>query len=138
MALRIHTEMQGEPGFEAEQATLRDAYDALLAFFTRLELALTTGLVDAAPARQYFGYWLAHFPSFDKHPPDNRSVEEQMNLLQQWQPKDAAVDPGELRQMAEGIHHFMQAAKPPQLVAGYIKAYSDPKSIERLKTHLGF
>jgi hypothetical protein len=129
--------MNGEPEFEGEQATLRDAYDALLAFFIRLELALTTGLVDAAPARQYFGYWLIHFLSFDRHPPDNRSVEEQTALRQQRQSEGMVIDPAELRQTAERIHRFMQSANPPNLVDGYIQAYSDPKSIERLKTHMG-
>lgn len=134
MALRIHTEC---PSFEGQQATLRDAYDALLAFFTRLELALTGGLVDAAPARQYFGYWLAHFLSFDKHHPDQRSVGEVMESLRQRQPEGAKPDPDELRQKAEGICQFMKTANPPELVAGYIETYGDAKSIERLRKHLG-
>ncbi len=100
--------------------------------------ALTTGLVDAAPARQYFGYWLMHFLSFDRHPPDNRSVEEQVALRQQRQREGLDIDPAELRQSAERIHRFMQSANPTELVAGYISAYSDPKSIARLKSHLGF
>lgn len=136
MALRIHTDMGKRPVFEGEQATLRDAYDALLAFFTRLELALTTGLIDAAPARQYFGYWLQQFLSFDKHHPDNRTVEEVIASLKQRQSEGKEADPQELRQRAERIHNFMRTANPPQLVEKYIEAYGDPKSIERLKMHL--
>src|SRR5262249_23514602 len=48
LALRNHEHMGPKPVFEGEQATLRDAYDALLAFFARLELALSTQLIDVA------------------------------------------------------------------------------------------
>jgi hypothetical protein len=68
LALRNHKDMGRKPVFGGEQATLRDAYDALLAFFARLELALSTKLIDVAPAKQYFDYWLEHFLSFDQHP----------------------------------------------------------------------
>jgi hypothetical protein len=74
LALRDHRKMQ-EPKFEGEQDTLRDAYDALLSFFARLELALSTKLIDVAPAKQYFRYWLEHFLAFDKHPDEKKLLQ---------------------------------------------------------------
>src|SRR5262249_24460088 len=66
LALRDHASMGDRPRFEGAQATVRDAYHSLLSFFGRLELAISTKLVDAAPAVQYFRYWLEHFLAFDK------------------------------------------------------------------------
>lgn len=40
------------------QAQLRDAFDALLDFFVRLDAALASGLIDAAPAADHFLYWI--------------------------------------------------------------------------------
>lgn len=57
-----------DPMFPGEQSTLRDAYDALLGFFERLELAISSQLIDATPAKACFSYWLEHFLLFDKHP----------------------------------------------------------------------
>ncbi len=134
MALRIHTEMEN-PSFEGEQATLRDAYDALLAFFNRLELALTSGLIDAKPAKQYFGYWLQHFLSFDKHPPVSRDEAEWVEVLKRNQPEGKKLDPVELKQKAQLIRDFMAQTKTPRLVEQYIAAYGSPKSIQRLHDH---
>lgn len=50
------------------QPQLRDAYDALLAFFLRLELSISSGLIDADSTEAYFGYWLERFLEFDRHP----------------------------------------------------------------------
>lgn len=66
-ALRFHGDIQTAPKYPGNQATLRDAYDALLSFFARLELAISTGLVDASAARLYFAYWLEHFLTFKRH-----------------------------------------------------------------------
>ena len=63
--MRDHEEAKWK--FKGKQALLRDAYDAWLTFFGRLELAIASGLIDAKPAQQYFGYWLKHFLAFDKH-----------------------------------------------------------------------
>lgn len=67
LALRDHRTITDENKFTAKQATLRDAYDALLAFFNRLELGITTGLVDSVPAKAYFAYWLERLIKFDQH-----------------------------------------------------------------------
>ena len=67
MALRDHRSME-TPEFPGEQATLRDAYDTLLAFLVRLELSISNGLIDAVPAKAYFAYWLERLVSFDRHP----------------------------------------------------------------------
>jgi hypothetical protein len=100
LALRNHKDMGEKPEFGGEQATLRDAYDALLAFFARLELGLSTKLIDVAPAKQYFDYWLQHFLSFDQHPDKKK---------------------------------LLRGKSPQEMVAGYIKAYGDPESIQRLR-----
>ena len=104
LASRNHAEMGPQPKFAGEQATLRDAYDALLAFFARLELALSTKLIDVEPAKQYFSYWLEHFLSFDRHT-------DEKNLLQGKSPGEMVAgyieaygDPesiGRLRQLLD-------------------------------------
>ena len=73
LALRVHTDLDPDCKFPGEQPAIRDAYDALLAFFARLELALTSGLIDKAPARAYFRYWLQRFVTMDRHP-DRKGV----------------------------------------------------------------
>lgn len=40
LALRDHNQMKPDEAFTDEQAQLRDAYDALLAFFVRVELGI--------------------------------------------------------------------------------------------------
>lgn len=54
--------------FTPTQAKMRDAYDAVLAFFERLETAIDTGLVDQGPAIRLFGYWVNHFEAMPEHP----------------------------------------------------------------------
>lgn len=61
--------------FPGEQATIRDAYDALLTFFNRLELAIATGLIDAEPTKAYFRYWLDHFLKMSRHEDRNHVLE---------------------------------------------------------------
>ena len=70
LALRDHRSIEGVDKFPYEQPTFRDAYDALLTFFNRLELALTTGLIDRDPARAYFSSWLERLVKFDRHKKD--------------------------------------------------------------------
>lgn len=77
LALRVHTEMGQTPKFDGEQALFRDAYDALLSFFSRLELAITTDLIKREPAKRYFAYWLQHFLIFDKHPDEKQLLQSQ-------------------------------------------------------------
>lgn len=104
LALRDHQAIEVLPKFPGEQATLRDAYDALLAFFNRLDVAISTGLIDAKPARDYFGYWLERLLKFDRHP---------------------------------DVDNVLGGKTPKAMVAGYIKVYADPKSIDSLRKHFG-
>ena len=67
LALRDHSLMKPGEGFTDEQAQLRDAYDALLAFFVRIELGISGGLLDRESAKCAFGYYLKRFLSFDMH-----------------------------------------------------------------------
>ncbi|HSE24417.1 MAG TPA: hypothetical protein VLB68_22305 [Pyrinomonadaceae bacterium] len=71
LALRDHRDIEGVDKFPGEQPTFRDAYDALLTFFNRIELAIATGLVDREPASAYFSYWLDHLVKFDRHKKDS-------------------------------------------------------------------
>lgn len=107
LALRDHMTMGTKPVFEGEQATLRDAYDALLAFFGRLELAISTKLVDAPPALQYFRYWLEHFLAFDKHP-------DEKNLLAGKLPKEMVAGYVNAYGDAASIKRFCKLLKVPE------------------------
>ena len=70
MALRKHKSFEDPDEFPGRQPTLRDAYDALLAFLNRLELAIGMELIDSAPAKAYFAYWVKRLVTFDQHPAD--------------------------------------------------------------------
>ena len=93
------------PMFPGEQAKLRDAYDALLSFFERLELSISTELIDSDPARAYFSYWLERLVTFDRHRDDDGSI--------------------------------LAGKTPAEMVAIYIKTYSDPHCIKRLCERFG-
>jgi len=67
LALRDHNQMKPDEAFTDEQAQLRDAYDALLAFFVRVELGISGGLLDRQSAKCAFSYYLTRFLSFDMH-----------------------------------------------------------------------
>lgn len=54
--------------FTAAQTRMRDAYDALLSFFERLESAIDGGLVNQGPAMRLFGYWVKHLDEMPEHP----------------------------------------------------------------------
>lgn len=54
--------------FTSNQARMRDAYDAILAFFDRLETAVDGGLIDQGPTMNLFGYWIRHFGEMPEHP----------------------------------------------------------------------
>jgi len=66
-ALRDHQLIENQNKFPGEQPVLRDAYDALLAFFNRLELGISSGLIDSEFAKEYFRYWLERLTRFDRH-----------------------------------------------------------------------
>ena len=75
LALRIYGDGPGQSRdeFSTTQAKIRDAYDALLTFFSRLDVALEAGLIDQAPTRRYFVYWLETLLTM-KHHPDEKNV----------------------------------------------------------------
>ncbi len=47
--------------------------DALLAFFNRIELSISTKLIDSEPDKDYFAYWLRRLITLDRHP-DTKNV----------------------------------------------------------------
>src|SRR6478752_4032731 len=78
LALRLHGDDPGEPQeFSPIQAKIRDAYDALLTFFSRLDAALEAGLIDRAPSRRYFIYWLDVLLTMKHHHDQGRVLGEQ-------------------------------------------------------------
>jgi hypothetical protein len=59
LALKLYGDPPGRANsFTTTQANIRDAYDALFTFFSRLETALEAGLVESIPTRRYFVYWV--------------------------------------------------------------------------------
>ena len=76
LALRDHRTIEDENKFPGQQPHIRDAYDALLAFFNRLELALATNLIDVAPAKAYFGYWVLRLVTLDQHPDEKKILDK--------------------------------------------------------------
>jgi hypothetical protein len=54
--------------FTPVQVRMRDSYDAILAFFERLESAIDSGLVNSNSAMNLFGYWIRHFDMMPEHP----------------------------------------------------------------------
>lgn len=66
-SLLVHDDLP-ELTFTPVQTRMRDAYDALLAFFERLESAIGTDLVDEQSALRLFGYWIKHLDMMPEHP----------------------------------------------------------------------
>lgn len=66
-SLVVHGEVE-DLKFTATQVRMRDSYDAILAFFDRLEAAIAGGLVDRKNAGRLFGYWVSHFSMMPEHP----------------------------------------------------------------------
>lgn len=73
LALRDHV-ADRVARFSTVQALIRDALDAVLTMFTRLEAAMSSGLLEARHARRYFRYWLERFIKMDMHPLPNDLV----------------------------------------------------------------
>jgi hypothetical protein len=70
LALRVHTEPDSdgkEVEFSEAQAKIRDALDAILAFFGRLESAIANRFIDEGPTIAYFGYWLHRLYTVEEH-----------------------------------------------------------------------
>ncbi|HEX4417071.1 MAG TPA: hypothetical protein VH165_04185 [Kofleriaceae bacterium] len=63
------------PGASVEypdpQNQIRDALDALLDFFVRLEHELSAHLIDERAAMQYFAYWIFRLETMEEHIADN-------------------------------------------------------------------
>ena len=70
LALRLHRNIPERPMFPGDRMLFRDAYDALLSFFQRLEIAISGNLVDAKHARKCFQYWLDRTLKFERHKDD--------------------------------------------------------------------
>jgi hypothetical protein len=112
LALRNHETMEDDESFEGEQDTIRDAYDALLAFFTRLELALHSELIDVEPTRSYFRYWLERFTTMDRHPDDDNCLKGRLPVNVVWEYIDAYGEIGALCRLCDrfGLRHPVVAA----------------------------
>lgn len=65
-SLAIHGDQ--ELTFTPTQTRMRDAYDAMLSFFERLETAIQNRLIDESSAVRLFGYWVDHFATMPEHP----------------------------------------------------------------------
>jgi hypothetical protein len=73
LSLRLYGDEPGQTRkFSPTQARIRDAWDALLTFFSRLDAALDAGLIDRAPAQRYFVYWLEVMLTMKHHPDETR------------------------------------------------------------------
>jgi hypothetical protein len=66
-ALRVHWGVAGDVAYPPPQDDLRDAFDALLTFFVKLEHEISTGLVENGPTLQYFAYWLCRLEMMSEH-----------------------------------------------------------------------
>lgn len=107
LALRRHIE-DGVPEFEGNQALVRDCLDKMLGFFSRIETALASGLIDARPTRQHFGYWLCKLVRMDSHPVHSEDEDY------------PAIVAG------------LKGRTPSAMVAAYVTAYGDTESFKRL------
>jgi hypothetical protein len=84
LALRVHTDLgaDSDVAFAPPQDRIRDALDAILAFFGRLESAIANGFVDEAPAMRYFGYWLKKMYTMSEHQGAGADVQEKMRAYE--------------------------------------------------------
>ena len=136
LALRDHRELGGEGSeienedmFPGEQPHIRDAYDALLAFFNRLELSISTRLIDVTPAQAYFAYWLKRLVTFDRHPDDK-------NVLNGTTPESMVAkyiraygEPASIKKLCE---HF--GVKASELESNVKKTKSEPGPVKKVTT----
>ena len=68
LALRPHAFLESGDTYPGEQSTLREAFDALLNFFCRIEFEMESDRLDPEPTKPYFSYWLERFVTMDRHP----------------------------------------------------------------------
>src|SRR5262249_8844283 len=79
LSLRDYRTITERPMYPGEQALLRDAYDALMTFFQRLELSIATELIDAGHAKAYFAYWLERLVTLDRHCHPDKEIPKEMS-----------------------------------------------------------
>jgi len=100
LALRLHESMGSNCIFPHPQPLIRDAYDTWLNFFQRLELAISSGLIERLPTKQYFGYWVNQFVTMAAHP-GATNTESPKQLVRQY------VDTyGDAQSLARLCQHF--------------------------------
>ncbi len=107
LALRRHVE-DHVTEFDGNKALVRDCLDAMLGFFSRVETALATGLIDEGPTRQHFQYWVKKLVRMDSHPVMSNDPHFQI------------------------IDEALKRRSPSEMVAAYVAAYGDTKSFRRL------
>jgi hypothetical protein len=115
LALREHQDIDETPKFPGEQPAMRDAYDAILAFFNRLELAISTKLIDAKPAKSYFAYWLERFLAFDSHRDTNNVLKGKTPQLMVIRYIKAYADIDSINKLCG---HFKMAQPPAEKEVG--------------------
>ena len=79
LSLRDYRTITERPMYPGEQPLLRDAYDALMTFFQRLELSIATELIDAGHAKAYFAYWLERLVTLDRHCHPDKEIPKEMS-----------------------------------------------------------
>ncbi len=134
-ALRVHTRYRSEIEFPYPQALLRDAFDALLGFNARLEVAIAGGLVDEQHAIDYFGYYLRRMHDMDEHQGEPDDAQERMARYEQ-----AYGDPRLInslyervgrRRLSVGERNVIRLevkGAPPQQATLRLRRGGDPKS----------
>jgi hypothetical protein len=108
-ALELYSKMGADSGFPGEQPLIRDAFDAWLNFFQRLELALSSGLIDRLPTMQYFQYWVRRFATLEAHPDTNNVLggRQAVNMV-----RDYVKEYGDIESFARLCRHFQIAWSP--------------------------
>jgi len=83
LALRVYKSDPLTNGqYEGEQARIRDGLDALLTFFERLHVAVSTRSVEIAHARHFFRYWLWVLVTYKWHEVGNADVDTVREFVQ--------------------------------------------------------
>jgi hypothetical protein len=98
-ALQVHWDASQEAvEYPPPRNRIRDALDALLDFFVRLEHEIAADLVEARPAIQHFGYWICRLETMSEHARDKTAdlakVRKEMRRYEQ-----AYSDPAAMRRL---------------------------------------
>lgn len=67
-----------DSNFTEEEVRIRDAFDAMLSFLGRLELAMQGGFVDPDYTLVYFGYWIRRLHDMDQHVAQGKEAQKEM------------------------------------------------------------